>query len=261
MKTVQDHIYKKQQRFISHAFFRRLESAERLEGHMLVFAKALTFWVMAFQDILYLNEALVTDPILKRIARHHKAEDSGHDKWFMADLLVIEGTVPSVSWLFSAEHVVTRTASYALISEVYRASTDYERIALLLSLESTGHIFFQKIVTYFERMEITNSLQYFARKHLEVEKQHELFEERLTASLFSTVLAGPTREACCNLIDRIYSAFDTMFISIDSASDRSRLKGSEASKCAFRLSNSEAACKAVGRIPKLASVTARTNDL
>jgi hypothetical protein len=215
MKTLQNYIDGKQREFLDHAFFRRLDGAESLDENLLAFARALTFWVMTFQDILRINEARVVDLSLRRIARHHMQEDAGHDRWFLSDLLAIDGTIPDVDWVFGPDHAATRAASYALISEVYRANTDHERIALLLTLESTGHVFFEKVSSYFERAQIRKTLRYFARTHLDVEKQHELFEERLMQPLFATELAPPVRQDCRAMVDRAYAAFDNLFVSID----------------------------------------------
>jgi len=242
MKRIQSHITRKQQEFRSHAFFERLAEDSRSAEHILVFAKELSFWVMTFQDILRINESLVIDPALKRIAHHHRAEDSGHDKWFLSDLMVIEGAIPDFRWLFSNDHASTRIGSYALVSEVYRAKTDYERIVLLLTLESAGHAFFEKIVSYLEHRELSGLLQYFARKHLDVEKQHELFEEQLTKTLFDTVLVHPTREACIELVDRIYSVFDSIFVGIDMAIESDSIKNTNSSKRVGNLRNLDIAC-------------------
>jgi hypothetical protein len=242
MKRVQSHIARKQQEFCSHAFFGLLVEGSLSEEHILVFAKELSFWVMSFQDILRINESLVIDPILKRIARHHRAEDAGHEKWFLSDLMAIEGAIPDFRWLFSDDHASTRIGSYALVSEVYRAKTDYERIVLLLTLESAGHAFFEKIISYLERRELSGSLQYFARKHLDVEKQHELFEEQLTKTLFDTVLDQPTRETCVDIVDRIYSVFDSIFVGIDLAIETDSIRNSNSSKRMGNLRNVDVAC-------------------
>lgn len=215
MKELQGYIHAKQQEFLGHAFIRRLDGAESLDENLLAFARALTFWVMTFQDILRINEARVVDLSLRRIARHHMQEDAGHERWFLSDLLAIDGTIPDVDWVFGPDHAGTRAASYALVSEVYHAKTDHERIALLLTLESTGHVFFEKVSDYFERVQIRKTLRYFARTHLDVEKQHELFEDRLMQPLFATTLTFTDRKECCAMVDRAYAAFDNLFLSID----------------------------------------------
>lgn len=210
MKTVQNYIADQQLKFGLHPFFQRLDRNEPLR-HVLPFASGLTFWAMVFQDVLRLNEEHVTDPEMKKIARHHRGEDSGHDKWFLNDLIKIEGSNPDIRALFGKQHKVTRDVSYALISEVYRAQSDYERIILILALESTGHIFFEKIASYFERFGVVQCLQYFSRTHIDVEKAHEVFEKQMEATLSAIELPAEVRERCLQLVDRAYKAFNEMF--------------------------------------------------
>lgn len=214
MKIVQNYIADQQMKFTLHPFFQRLDRNEPLR-HVLPFASGLTFWVMVFQDVLRLNEAQVTDPELKKLARHHRGEDSGHDKWFLNDLIKIEGTNPDVRSLFGKQHRVTRDVSYALMSEVYRAQSDYERIVLLLTLESTGHIFFEKIASYFERFGVVQSLQYFSRTHIDVEKAHEMFEKQMEEMLSHIALPEEARQRCIQLVDRAYKAFGELFDSME----------------------------------------------
>jgi len=210
MKKIQAHIADQQLGFALHPLFARLRRNDPLR-EVLPFLSHLSFWVMAFQDVLRLNESRFHDPTLKKIARHHRSEDAGHDKWFLADLLKIEGQNPDMRALFSSQHAATRDATYALVSEVYRAGSDYERIVLLLSLESTGHIFFEAIAAYFERMGVTQSLQYFSRHHIDVEKSHEVFEHQMHAFLDTIVLPEGENASCCALVDRAYQAFTLMF--------------------------------------------------
>jgi len=210
MKTVQGYITDKQRDFSLHPFFGHLQRNESLR-QVLPFISNLSFWAMAFQDVLRLNESKVQDPQLRKIARHHRAEDSGHDKWFLSDVLKIEGSNPDVRALFSAQHAATRDATYALMAEVFQARGDAERIVLLLALESAGHIFFEGIASYFERMGVQRSLQYFARHHIEVEKSHEVFEQQMNAYLETLELSEEERASARALVDRVYRAFIAMF--------------------------------------------------
>jgi hypothetical protein len=165
---------------------------------------------MTFQDILRLNEDLVTDPTLREIARHHRVEDGGHDRWFLSDLAMLGIPQPNASALFGREHEATRLASFALLSEVYRASSDQLRLIFLLTLESSGHIFFEEFASYLERMENAPPLQYFSRHHLNVEKSHALFGEENDAYLSHVTLSAETYEEARALIDRCYAAFMTI---------------------------------------------------
>src|SRR6478672_5774401 len=169
MKQVEIHVAKKQAEFANHPFF----SGEHIGSGMpqlMTMAPDLTFWVMAFQDVLRLNAALTRDPKIRRIVRHHRAEDAGHDRWFLDDLASMQVPAPDVRWLFGERHAPTRDAAYALMSEVYRTTDDRLRLVLVKVLESAGHVFFGNVAAAVERAGWTRALKYFSFSHLEVEK-------------------------------------------------------------------------------------------
>jgi hypothetical protein len=223
MHQVIDYIERAQAEFASHAFFERLRNSDSIEI-ILPMARHLTFWVFTFQDILRLNWSRTSDPDLVRIARHHLAEDAGHQLWFLKDLELIEGTLPGVEWIFSEEHAQTRAASFAIASEVFRVVHDYDRIVILLTLESAGHIFFAEISSYFEAQGIHKALRYFAKAHLEAEKSHELFERQMMERLLSVTLSPDDRSRSIALVQRLYDAFRVMFDAIDSALERTPIQ-------------------------------------
>src|SRR3954469_18103724 len=140
MKLVEAHVAKKQAEFANHAFFSEQRAGSGLWG-ALSFAPDLTFWVMAFQDVLRLNAALTRDPQMRKIVRHHRAEDAGHERWFLDDLAAMQMSAPDVRWLFGDRHSPTRDAAYALVSEVYRTTDDRLRLVLVKTLESPWHVF------------------------------------------------------------------------------------------------------------------------
>ncbi len=147
MKSVRSHIEARQTRFASVPFFQQLRSTMSAEN-ALSFVRGLSFFVLTFQDILRLNEANVTHPTLRKIARHHRSEDRDHDLWFLEDVLELDGSIPDAEELFSPRDAATRDAAYALTSEVFRATDDRIRIVLLLVLEATGHVFFTSVVDH-----------------------------------------------------------------------------------------------------------------
>jgi hypothetical protein len=212
MKTIQTYIVSKQAEFAQHPFFARLAQHAPL-AEVLPFAKSMSFWIMSFQDILRLNETHVTDPLLKPIAYSHKSEDAGHELWFLNDLLTLGEQLPDIRYLFGKNHAATRDASYALVGEVFAAKSDVERMALVLALESTGHVFFERMATYLEEMRFGrySEFRYFSRKHLDVELDHEVFEDEKEDLLENLPMTAEQELACIQLVDRVYVAFTAMF--------------------------------------------------
>ena len=141
MKAVLDHIAAKQAVFATHPFFAELKMDRPLEK-IASFAPRLAFWVMSFQDILRLNEQMVTGPRLKRIARHHRDEarpralvPGGHRQ---ADRRPAHHQRP----LWPGEHHHAGCRLPAHYGGLPARSDDILRIVLVLVLESTGHVFF-----------------------------------------------------------------------------------------------------------------------
>jgi len=209
MQSVEKYLAQKQAELAKHPFFVRLEQNQGSDRE-LVFASGLTFWVFAFQDVLRLNESRVTDPALIPIARHHRAEDGGHDAWFLQDVALLDPTPRDLAWLFGPKHAHTRDAAYALMSEVFRASDDRVRVALLHTLESAGHVFFERVADYVHAVGMTDQLRYFSHHHLEVEKEHSLFEEDAAAAHELHLPPEVLAEALA-MVDRCYQAFTQLF--------------------------------------------------
>jgi hypothetical protein len=209
MKHVRSHIDKRQAEFAGTKFFEQLEE-NRSPANALTFVRGLAFFVMAFQDILRLNAANVQTPKLRTIARHHAAEDRGHDLWFLDDVAQIDGTIPDAEELFSPADIATRDTVYQLMSEVFRATDDRVRIVLLLVLEATGHIFFRRIVGHLESIGYDRELRYFGRAHLDVELNHALFEEQLNTWLDEIVMSETDRAVAIATADRCFVAMTNM---------------------------------------------------
>jgi hypothetical protein len=210
MKLVELYISTKQAEFANHSFFPKLEA--RLEyPQVLSFAPELTFWVMAFQDILRLNAVFTRDAEIRQIVRHHRAEDAGHERWFLHDLATMNVTAPDVAGIFGRRHTPTRDAAYALVAEVFRTTDDRLRLVLIKTLESAGHIFFERVSRVVERLGRTSLLKYFSLNHLEVEKNHEVFEREMGEKISAIRLSPRVRAQAQDLVDRCYAAFRSMF--------------------------------------------------
>src|SRR5262249_45713338 len=80
MGDVVEHIARRESEFTEHPFIGLLNHPDQIEN-VGTMVRGLTFFVMAFQDVLRLTARLVSDPRLTKIARTHYAEDSGHEQW------------------------------------------------------------------------------------------------------------------------------------------------------------------------------------
>jgi hypothetical protein len=211
MKVVLEHIEAKQASFAKHPFFAELRLDRPIE-QIASFAPRLAFWVMSFQDILRLNEQMVQDPALKRIARHHRDEDLGHERWFLEDIAKLTGGPLTISALYGRASASTRDAAYQLITEVYRAADDRLRIVLVLVLESTGHVFFGRTAVLTNAaVQNPQKLKYFSDFHLHIEQAHEVFESQIESQILNIPLPPALEAEALALVDRAYAAFDSMF--------------------------------------------------
>ncbi|GGI81211.1 hypothetical protein [Legionella impletisoli] len=215
MKAIEAYIESKQNEFLDHPFFEKLEQLNTLE-EISYFVPELTFWAMTFQDILRINEEKVSDPYLKKIARHHRMEDAGHEKWFLHDkkylLELSEGkNNDDVAWLYSKDLQITRDAAYAILAEIYKIDDELLNVVLLLTLESSGHVFFEKVANQVKKAGGDSDLKYFSSAHLEVEMAHAIFEEEMERKLYERRVSTSTRRNALKMIDRCYDAFSKMF--------------------------------------------------
>ena len=207
---VQHYLNKKQESLKFHLFFKKLSKKEDFSEGM-AFVPRLAFWVMVFQDILHIIPQKIKTPHLRQIAIHHKYEDMGHDKWFVEDLTYLgKNHILTIEWLFSPEHRITRDITYHIVSEAFYGK-DYQKIILILALESTGHIFFENVAKFVKSKGHDANLKYLSSSHLEVEMSHEVFEEKLKEDLYSLVLSEEERHNAIDMIDRVYDSFNTLF--------------------------------------------------
>ncbi|MGQ0505492.1 MAG: hypothetical protein ACT4TC_09245 [Myxococcaceae bacterium] len=233
MKTIWEHIGKRQAKFAGHLFFAWLERAHRLDS-LAAFAPALTFWPLAFQDLLRLNEMHAKDPRIRSIVHHHRLEDAGHEQWFLEDLGALDKRQHDPRWLFSEENAAGRDASYAILSEVFRAQDDRQRIVLLLTLESAGQVFFSSVVSYVERTGHASELKYFSRDHLRIEQGHSMFSDGAPSdALPSFELSEHHRKEGRKVVDRVYSTLEALLDELlprIAASVRQRQRAPEATE-------------------------------
>jgi len=84
-------------------------------------------------------------------------------------------------------------------------------VVLLLTLESSGHVFFEKVANQVKKAGGDDDLKYFSSYHLEVEMAHAIFEEEMERKLYERKVSVNTRREALKMIDRCYDAFYKMF--------------------------------------------------
>jgi hypothetical protein len=222
MKTVQKYLAQKQREFAQHPFFNHIVEGSTLE-ELASFAQRMTFWIMTFQDVLRLNEARFMKPEFRKIARDHRLEDEGHNLWFLSDLNQMKREEPNLRLLYSHDYTATRDAAYALVSEVFRARNDYERIAFLLAIESGAYIFFKHTSDFVERIGYSSTLKYFSNHHFDVEENHKSLGDSLENYFNSIYLTQEEEKNIFELIDRVYEAVRIMFNGLEAALNKAKI--------------------------------------
>lgn len=208
---IQEYLESQQKLLVKNQLFKNLNSGQYSLDDFARIAHSISFWVMSFQDLLRINLSKITDKNYYQIIRQHLMEDVGHEKWFLDDLKVMNMEQPILQILYSKPHTAVRDATFSLMSEVFRATSDYERIVLILTLESSGHIFFESVADFVEKNNFTHRFKYFSNHHLGVEKNHELFEKNIQSYLNTVQLNHDEERKIFKIVDRMYEAFGLMF--------------------------------------------------
>jgi hypothetical protein len=169
-------------------FLRALEGPGTAEQIRRVVPR-LAFFVLGFQDVLRLASEKTSDPALKPMSEEHRAEDLGHDLWYLHDLAKLEAE-RDVRWLFSSEHQLARDVAYSQIADVLTATDDRTRVAVVLSLEAIGAEFFGRAIAFLDRTRGSHDLTYFARKHQQIESSHQVFEDDKQSALDAVTVSA-----------------------------------------------------------------------
>lgn len=218
MKTVLEALTRKQEEFSEHPFFLRMRRGGSIDD-VIAFVPGLVFWPMVFQDVLRLNEKRVADPALRGIVVRHRQEDLGHHEWLLHDMEVL-GIEYDLRDLFSAAHANTRDAVYAIMAETFHADSDYARVATILVLEATGAEFFTAVARFVESVGATQDLKYLSRHHLQVEQEHEIWENEVRQQLSAAVLLQGEREQVMRLVERLFAALTEIMSHLEALATR-----------------------------------------
>ena len=188
-----------------HPFFTALRPEPDLKRAM-AFAPSAMFWVLSFQDMIRMNAELTQDPSLRQFVEQHLAEDTGHEKWFLEDLEHVFGSAPTkIDWLFSSENYRIRKISFALASEVFRASDDRLRPIVIDALEAGADVCLKRIAQNLVESGHAGTLKYFAGMHLNAEASHAMHSEQHKPQKLE--LPTHLREEAEALIDRMFEQF------------------------------------------------------
>ena len=200
--------------------FARLEYFQMLErpgtwSDVEIMGQGLSFFVLCFQDMLRLNASLVADGRLVDIVREQRRDDAGHDDWFLADLQRLK-LEPSLRALFGRQHRATRDTSYAIIAEILKAPSDPARLAIGLSLEATGGVYFARVHEFFARLGLDEGLRFFSRHHWDAEQSHDVVQDHGRERLEAIVLSQLERQQAVVASERTFSAMRSMCDSLSS---------------------------------------------
>ena len=140
MSTIPHYLLISQSKFTDGPFAAWVKRVERSRVGW-TFSQALTFLIKASQDILHLSECRIRTPRLREEARLQRVELARRQELLLATLL---GTV-SLDELFSPQHERMRHAVYHLAAEALRATSDHQRILLLLVLKPACDIINEQV--------------------------------------------------------------------------------------------------------------------
>ncbi len=200
---------------IQHPFMTRLEGAGTIEQFRRMLPRH-AFFTLVFQDVLRLARDKCDDPQIREIARRHELEDKGHDRWYLDDLDRL-GVALDIRWMFSAEHALARDVGYALVSQVLSASDDRSRLSIVLSLEAIGREFFVRVPGFAERLGVARGLKYFAVRHLDIERSHDVFRDEGRRQLGAISVPDQTVPEVLNSIERTFEVMAMLADDLDAA--------------------------------------------
>jgi hypothetical protein len=209
MREALEHLEARRTELSGHPLLRQFEANPPLE-QVAPFVPLMSFFVLAFQDLMRMTGERASDPRLRDLLRRHCEEEVGHERWFFADLVRLGGAPPDLAALFGPAHAPTREATYALAAEVLGARDDVERLCLIFALEAASDVGFAAFKSYFTNAGVVGDLVYFAGIHREIEEAHSLFDDKINAIVLGIVLDPEGRARARGAIDRIFAAVRLM---------------------------------------------------
>jgi hypothetical protein len=206
---------RRDQLIIGHEFMTRLEGEATLDALRRLLPR-LAFFTFAFQDMLKLAHDRCSDPVLRPIVQSLKEGDRGHDRWYVEDLSEL-GINLTAHELFGPEQEVGRRVSYALIGLISDATSDHERLAILLTLESAAREFFIRVPSFAARAGLARELRYFGSMHLAAEEAHDVFAPSGQHQLHTIVVAQEDVASVRETVEKSFTLLLTLATDLASA--------------------------------------------
>lgn len=207
MKRVIAAIESEGKRVAAHPLFSRLEK-EPIERLVPVLGYNIGFWIMGFQDVLKIVDDAVQSPELKVYSKHHRDEDTGHHVWFVNDLAKLGyGAGSRVFSFFEPRNLTTRMVAYKIFSEIFNLTDDRLRVAFLITLESSGHVFFGRMNDYVSRRGLGKDLKFFGQHHIDVETEHTVFSDDSEARIHALELEDDLAREGVAMARRVHELF------------------------------------------------------
>jgi hypothetical protein len=148
VKGVRYRLLASERRFEKHPFFAQFRRGDP-RAQLLRVAPQMTFWILALQDLLMLNERRAVDPAIQAALRRHRRLRSEHPRRFLEDLSSLGAISPGALDLFEASHRAVRETAYSLLSPVLSLSDDLLRVVAVLALDSATRTYVELIAQPF----------------------------------------------------------------------------------------------------------------
>jgi hypothetical protein len=168
--------------------------------------------VVSQQELLKKVDGEMKELKLRKVARFYRAQQAGQDKWFLNDVMKVEGALVA---MVGPRHAAAQAAVAVAMEEAMAAGSDGERLAVVQALEAANYLVVEAVANYLERMGVAGGLEYFSWTHLEAMGEHEVLKKQIDAIVAGIEMSDAERAAACARVDRIFAAFRTLLDSCD----------------------------------------------
>lgn len=212
MKTILEHIQKKQQELADSEFHQFLRDTSRPLRQRFSFAPYVAPWVLGFSSI---NKYVLRDEgsqhDLQKLINVHTHEDDHHFGMFLTDLQLLGLNEPMD--LTSALHMLSSDKCEAALQAVFGVTAliakadPTMRMVIVEALESLGNTTFELYKDLSEEFSKQDSqrrhLRYFGQHHLDRESGHAMGTQDIEQKLDVVELTPAQEREGCALVDQV----------------------------------------------------------